>query len=130
MNTTKQTPFPFVDGTAPEGWTRITHTSSGDRYSSRQRIYRREDGLQVTVQLAYARDDSVWTHVTYGYETHTPDWDVTKLVKETFIGKDRKAIQVLPCEAEYVNIHPHTLHLWSPCGIDPVPDLRNEDGCL
>lgn len=130
MTQAKQSrPAFLLDGGVPEGWTRVTHTTNGDRYTDSQRIYHGY-GLEIVCSITIARDGSRWLHVSYSRAAVIPDWNDTKLVKELFVGRDRKAIQVLPCEEEYVNIHPTCLHLWSPVDSDPVPDLRNEDGCL
>ena len=93
---------------------------------------RRDDGsawikgdLQVLASAAVERDGHRWLHVSLSRQGRLPSWDDITLVKQIFIGDERLALQVFPPQAEYVNIHPHVLHLW--CCIDarPVPDFRH-----
>lgn len=78
--------------------------------------YLRLDGLAVIASVAMESDGHHWLHVSASYPDRLPSWDNLKSVKALFIGKDREAIQILPPEAEYVNVHPHVLHLW--CCLD------------
>lgn len=44
-------------------------------------------------------------------------------VKDLFWSDDECVIQFHPPHSDYVNYHPHCLHLWNPIGIDiPLPD--------
>jgi hypothetical protein len=54
-----------------------------------------------------------------------PSWEDCRLVKDTFIGRDRRALQILPPASEYVNIHPYCLHLWSCLDGAGLPDFRH-----
>lgn len=71
-------------------------------------------------------DGKRWLHVSCSRRNRLPSWEELRLVKDTFIGKDRKAISVLPCEGEYVNDHPFVLHLFSCLDGDGLPDFRTE----
>jgi hypothetical protein len=64
-----------------------------------------------------------WIHLSISHRDRIPIWDEIKEAKELFIGKDRKAIQVLPAEEHYYNQHPYTLHLWSCLGADALPEF-------
>lgn len=64
--------------------------------------------------------------VTRNRVSRVPSWDELRRCKELFLG-DRKAVQVLPCKAEYVNVNPAVLHLYSSLERDPLPDFRGID---
>jgi hypothetical protein len=62
-----------------------------------------------------------WEHISVHaeYKTksgkrkkRTPTWEEMCHIKDMFWGKDECVIQFHPPESEYVNCHPHTLHLW------------------
>ena len=57
-----------------------------------------------------------WEHVSVHVETpkgeRTPTWEEMCLVKATFWDADDVVIQLHPARRDYVNRHPHTLHLW------------------
>lgn len=58
-----------------------------------------------------------------------PSWKDLRDVKDVFIG-NRKAIQVFPVAAEYVNIHPNVLHLFACLDDDGLPDFTSGTGSL
>ena len=70
-----------------------------------------------------------WEHVsahvrwkTTG-EERTPEWDDMCKIKSLFWNDDECVIQYHPPKSEYVNNHPHVLHLWKPIGQSfPMPD--------
>ena len=81
-------------------------------------------GLAVLLSVAREGDGFMWLHVSTSRQDRTPSHDDLCAVKNQFIG-DRLAVQVFPPRSEYVNYHPHTLHLWSRLdGPRLVPDLR------
>lgn len=86
--------------------------------------YKIGDNLMVLWSARREADGKRWIHVSYSRPSKDPSWEDTCEVKRTFIGKDRKAISVMPAEAEYVNIHPHCLHLWACLDGDGLPDFR------
>lgn len=54
----------------------------------------------------------------------TPTWDEMCFVKDLFWEKDECAIQYHPTEKNYVNNHPHCLHVWRPThGHIPQPPV-------
>jgi hypothetical protein len=70
----------------------------------------------------------LWGHLSVSAQQppRVPSWDEFRWCKEYFLG-DRKAVQVLPARAEYMNVHPHVLHLYAPLERDPMPDFRGTD---
>ena len=52
----------------------------------------------------------------------TPSWQEMCLIKELFWKGDETVLQYHPAESEYVNNHPHVLHLWRPTETEiPTP---------
>ena len=66
-----------------------------------------------------------WEHVSVHIEefrkTRIPTWTEMCQVKELFWNDDEVAVQFHPAKKDYVNVHPHVLHLWrNPKGF-PLP---------
>lgn len=91
--------------------------------------YRSRDGLTVCIE-AEIHDLENWLHLSVSRRDKDPSYFDLQRVKALFIGRERKAIQVIPPESEYYNFHPHCLHLWSPLDRDPLPDFRHSSGAL
>jgi len=58
-------------------------------------------------------DGHAWLHVSIASPRRMPTWDELVEVKETLIGKEVEAYQVLPPRSRWVNQHPHCLHLFA-----------------
>lgn len=69
-------------------------------------------------------DGRRWIHVSCSRPKELPGWYDMRLVKDTFIGRDRVALIVLPRASEHVNIHEFTLHLYCCLDGDVTPDFR------
>lgn len=69
------------------------------------------DGLELQVP-------DQWEHVSVsirtpdGSATMMPTWDDMCLAKDTFWDANDTVIQFHPAKNQYVNRHPHVLHLW------------------
>lgn len=63
-----------------------------------------------------------WEHVSVhcyeGKRQRTPTWVEMCAVKDLFWDKGDVVVQFHPREADYVNNHANTLHLWRPVGVD------------
>ncbi len=73
-----------------------------------------------------ASDGMGWEHVSVhaeqGARTRTPSWDEMCRVKDAFWDAEDVVIQFHPRHSQYVNNHPHALHLWRPIGVElPEP---------
>jgi hypothetical protein len=61
-----------------------------------------------------------WEHVSVScqfrrkkkWQTRTPNWDEMCFVKDMFWDENEVVIQFHPAKENYVNNHPHVLHLW------------------
>jgi len=75
-----------------------------------------------------ASDGLGWEHVSVHMESPrgkqwTPTWAEMCHVKDVFWDADDVVVQYHPRRVDYVNFHPHTLHLWRPIGVElPLPD--------
>lgn len=72
-----------------------------------------------------ASDGMGWEHVSISLSRiikkkrlvsvrRCPTWEEMCQVKDTFWGREDAVVQFHPPANEYVNHHPHTLHLWVP----------------
>lgn len=102
-------PFEFIMYTQPFVYYRHAHSD-----------------LRVLVSGRREADGRRWIHVSMSYPDKIPGWAVVRMVKDRFIGRDKRAIQVLPPQAEYVNIAKNALHLWHCVDGDGLPDFRIE----
>lgn len=105
----------------PVGWREV------DWHVHTQRVYTHVSGLKVIAELE-SHDSDWWLHVSCSHAERIPRWDDVRLVKDTFVGRDNKAVMILPPESEYVNDHPHVLHMYYCVSRDPLPDFRRREG--
>jgi hypothetical protein len=64
-----------------------------------------------------------WEHVSVSGERHPPNWEEMCFVKDLFWEDEECVMQLHPPKSNYVNYHPHCLHLWRPIdGFIPTPD--------
>jgi len=68
-------------------------------------------------------DEQAWLHVSFSRRSRLPDYKDLRLVKRRFVGDDRVAVEVHPTQAQHVNLHPFTRHLWSCLDASPLPDF-------
>jgi hypothetical protein len=68
-------------------------------------------------------DHKRWLQVSCAHRNKLPNWETLKYVKNTFIGEDKTAIQILPAADNFVNLHPYVLHLWHCLDGDVTPDF-------
>lgn len=75
--------------------------------------------LRFNVQ---ASDGEGWEHVSVTIQGagRAPTWNEMCLIKSLFWGDDDCVVQYHPAKADYVNCHPHCLHLWRPIDL-PLP---------
>ena len=84
-------------------------------------------GLAVIASASIELDGKAWLHVSVSHRYQMPTWEQLVEVKETFIGSERQALQVLPKMSEWVNVHPYCLHLWACVEGDGLPDFRQAE---
>ena len=67
-----------------------------------------------------------WEHVSVSYKSKDPTWEEMCMIKDIFWDENETVIQFHPPKDEYVNLHPHCLHLWKKIGEKvelPSPDI-------
>jgi hypothetical protein len=81
-----------------------------------------------SLAVVVAADGGGWEHVSVhirmeGNKERTPTWSEMCHIKNMFWDAEDTVIQYHPPQSQYVNTHPHTLHLWKPIGIEiPLPN--------
>jgi hypothetical protein len=95
----------------------------------------REDGYAyscinglLVIQSWETHEGNEWLHTSFSRKSRMPDYHDMKFVKDVFIGKDLRAVMLLPAERDHVNIHPYCLHLFT--GDDGLPDFTEGKGVL
>lgn len=63
-----------------------------------------------------ASDGGGWEHVSVSKKYECPTWNEMCKVKDLFWDERDCVVQFHPPKNEYVNNHPHCLHLWRPIG--------------
>lgn len=69
--------------------------------------------LRVIIDCEFKEDGNKWMHVSASTKNYLPTHYDMQKIKNDFIGEDYYAYSIWPPKSEYVNIHPHTLHLWA-----------------
>lgn len=68
--------------------------------------------------VVFAGDLGGWDHVSVSLPDRCPTWDEMCAIKDLFFEPDEWVVQYHPAKADYVNHHPHVLHLWRPHGVE------------
>jgi len=66
---------------------------------------------------AIASDGIGWEHVSVSAEHSCPTWEEMSWAKNLFWDHEDCVVQYHPPESDYVNFHPHCLHLWRPTDV-------------
>lgn len=93
----------------------------------------RSYGNNGVFQLPYSRsitllcvvsDGKGWEHVSVRADddgrSRIPTWEEMCFVKDAFWPPEEEVVQYHPRRSEYVDMHPHVLHLWRPTD-EPLP---------
>jgi hypothetical protein len=111
--------------TAPGPW----GSTAADGCNGAFRLPSPEPGWLLAV---IASDGDDWEHVSVhafrheGEQQRTPTWKEMAFIKRTFWDAEDVVMQLFPKEADYVNLHPFTLHWWRPIRHEiptPPPEL-------
>lgn len=67
-------------------------------------------------------DAYAWDHVSVSLHHRCPTWDEMTFIKKMFFEKTETVFQFHPPDADHINRHPFTLHLWRPLLLSiPLP---------
>lgn len=69
-----------------------------------------------------ASDGLGWEHVSVSLENRCPFWDEMCYVKNLFWGEDDFVVQMMVPKVDYINCHPHCLHMWRKAGTNDFCD--------
>lgn len=100
----------------PLGWDKVNMNSWVNKRT----------GLAVILTVEEHSIGGNWLHVSVSRQTRIPTYQDMCLVKELFIGRESKAIQIFAPESEHVNHNPNVLHLWARIEGNSLPDFRIE----
>jgi hypothetical protein len=84
-------------------------SKSGEGYGAF--TFTNKSGKSLAV-IAIGSDDTGWEHVSVSLKHRTPTWEEMCFIKDLFWGPEEEVVQFHPPRSEYVNCHPHCLHLW------------------
>ena len=62
-------------------------------------------------------DAAGWEHVSVSLPDRTPSWDEMCFIKALFWDEEDCVVQYHPPKGQYINNHPHCLHLWRPLAV-------------
>ena len=74
-------------------------------------LYRKTANVQIVLNVIVS-DKVGWDHVSVSMPKMTPTWNMMCFIKELFFEDDEVAIQYHPRKEDYIDYHPHCLHLW------------------
>lgn len=55
-----------------------------------------------------------WEHVSVSTKKRCPNWIEMSFIKDLFWAPEEVVMQLHPAKSDYINQHPHCLHLWKP----------------
>lgn len=53
-----------------------------------------------------------WEHLSVSMPSRTPTWDQMCTMKEIFFDDEEECVEYHPRKSEYIDAHPHCLHIW------------------
>lgn len=76
----------------------------------------------VNGAFVIASDGEGWEHVSVSRRNRIATWPEMCQIKNIFWDAEDAVMQLHPPQSDYVNLHPHCLHLWRPIGQSiPLP---------
>lgn len=79
------------------------------------------------IQLRVIASDGMgWDHVSVSTENRCPTWEEMCFIKDLFFESEEAVMQLHPPKSQYVNYHPHCLHMWRPQSQEEMDALKAE----
>jgi hypothetical protein len=79
-------------------------------------------GAELAIMASEGDDEFPWEHVSVSTQRRPPNWEEMCFVKDLFWNEEEVVMQLHPSKSEYVNYHPHCLHMWRPTKAEiPLP---------
>jgi hypothetical protein len=64
--------------------------------------------------IASGGEETGWEHVSVSTQRRPPNWVEMCFVKDLFWEAEECVMQLHPPRSDYINCHPHCLHMWRP----------------
>jgi hypothetical protein len=117
-------PIPTADSMAPmvllPGWRKLNGPVMPD--GQKAKAWQHKNKLTVIMSVEDRRPGGIWWHISIAHPLGLPSWEQLVEVKEAFMGKEVKAMHLLPPRSQWMNVHPHCMHLWVRLDGDTYPD--------
>ena len=79
-------------------------------------------GIYLKIMSSGVDQEFGWEHVSVSVRHRCPNWEEMTYVKQLFWNPEEAVMQLHPPESDYVNCHPHCLHMWRPLRAEiPLP---------
>lgn len=95
------------------------HRSMGKKGESGMFKIPHRIGKGLIYLICIASKEMGWDHVSISVKTYgmreagrCPIWEEMSMIKDMFFDTEECVVQYHPPDSEYVNNHPHCLHLW------------------
>ena len=75
-------------------------------------VWQTANGLLVLASMGDVPSHGELLHVSVSYASRDPSWSEIRAIRDLFYPSTLDAMMVLPRAEDYVNLHPHTFHLW------------------
>ena len=72
------------------------------------------NGMSLKIMSSGVDNEFGWEHVSVSCEHRAPNWPEMCFIKSLFWDDEECVVQFHPPRSDYVNHHPHCLHLWRP----------------
>lgn len=95
----------------PERWRCLGYVQAPPDLIGDTHAFIRTDGMRALFSVEI-HPDGKWVHLSVSHENKLPSWGELVSAKRDFFGPEITAVQILPDDSQYVNLHNHTLHLW------------------
>lgn len=94
-------------------------STDGDHFGA---FYVRVGTTDLIIIASDGSEEVPWEHVSLRARDYkgerTPTWAEMCRIKDMFWDDEECVVQYHPPKSDYVNNHPHVLHLWKPIGIE------------
>jgi hypothetical protein len=85
---------------------------------------RRREAIKIIATDGLDPDSNLipWEHVSVSLASRCPTWEEMCFVKDLFWDPEQCVMQLHPPRSQWINNHPHCLHLWRPLNAEiPLP---------
>lgn len=97
----------------------VMASADGDDFGA---FYLQRGTVQFVVIASSGQEQLPWEHVSARARDYkgerTPTWTEMCWIKDLFWDDEECVVQFHPPKSDYVNNHPHVLHLWKPTNIE------------